>query len=410
MRGSLTKDELEQLRAAGFRDPAEMVPRQHLSTGDRQPKTVPTCSVHVPGHGEDSPEDNEAKGKSPADFDPAILASAMQCEDCLPATAKMPVNNEPTTIPSGGVRSDLDSGARREGFLPKPFADRYNPKGMRIRGATMTEPCSRGIPNSKNKGKKIEQRRVGHAKFSSVLESASESEGAEKPGCSSNSGKVAPKVKKQQGRAKQSEGIITESDINHVNAQLTCEVDPRMRVKFLLKQFEEFRRRYVRDTDERRPDLKALEALSKFRYLVNGQDKSIYGHVPGVEVWDRYNYLAEANLISLHRMIRGGIDVISKRESTYKDSAANPVSVAVSVVISPTGSYANTEFNDSEFIWYVGQGGTKDKSNSQDQKLVRGNLALKNSYKQRLSVRVIRGSEVKKDPSHSGRVYEYLGL
>ncbi|KAL4595885.1 hypothetical protein ACB092_12G124900 [Castanea dentata] len=125
-------------------------------------------------------------------------------------------------------------------------------------------------------------------------------------------------------------------------------------------------------------------------------DKRI-GAVPGVEVGDRFECATELNVIGLHRQFQGGIDYMVKGGQK----------LATSIVAS--GRYVN-DIISSEVLVYSGQGGNPSvgRSEPKDQKLERGNLALKNSMEARTPVRVIRGSEVSK--ASKTVVYIYDGL
>ncbi|KAL2337897.1 hypothetical protein Fmac_012343 [Flemingia macrophylla] len=107
------------------------------------------------------------------------------------------------------------------------------------------------------------------------------------------------------------------------------------------------------------------------------------GHVPGIEVGDRFQYRAELNVIGLHRQFSNGIDYMAKGSS----------SLATSIVV--TGRYDNAW--KSGTVVYIGHGGRNPSVRSNvschDQKLERGNLALKNSMDAKSPVRVILKDE-----------------
>lgn len=150
-----------------------------------------------------------------------------------------------------------------------------------------------------------------------------------------------------------------------------------------------------RGTSRRRVDLQAAKILKdKGKYVNVG--KQILGAVPGVEVGDEFHYRVELNIIGLHRQIQGGIDYVK-----YGGKI-----LATSIVAS--GGYAN-DLDNSNTLIYTGQGGnvTKTEKEPEDQKLERGNLALKNSLHEKNPVRVIRGSEASDGKS---RTYVYDGL
>lgn len=143
----------------------------------------------------------------------------------------------------------------------------------------------------------------------------------------------------------------------------------------------------------KRIDYKAARILKeKDKYVNIG--KQILGPVPGVEVGDEFHYRVELIIIGLHRQSQGGIDYVKHGGKI----------LATSIVAS--GGYAD-DLDNSESLIYTGQGGNvmNAEKKPEDQKLERGNLALKNSMHERNPVRVIRGSD-----SSDGKTYVYDGL
>ncbi|KAG6633516.1 histone-lysine N-methyltransferase, H3 lysine-9 specific SUVH6-like [Carya illinoinensis] len=166
--------------------------------------------------------------------------------------------------------------------------------------------------------------------------------------------------------------------------KLLQEVEAKSKVKGKSKENKEKKRRI---------DFEAAAILKDHKKYVN-TGKQILGSVPGVEVGDEFHYRVELNIIGLHRPIQGGIDYVKHGGKI----------LATSVVAS--GGYADL-LDNSDSLIYTGQGGNvmhADKE-PEDQKLERGNLALKNSMHEKNSVRVIRGSE-----SSDGKTYVYDGL
>ncbi|PRQ18348.1 putative methyltransferase [Rosa chinensis] len=144
-------------------------------------------------------------------------------------------------------------------------------------------------------------------------------------------------------------------------------------------------------TPLRRVDLKAAKILKKEGKHIN-TGKQILGHVPGVEVGDEFHYRIELNIVGLHHPTQGGIDY-----ATFGGKM-----LATSIVAS--GGYAD-DLHNLNSLTYTGQGGNvmhPDKE-PEDQKLQRGNLALKNSMHAKTPVRMIRGSE-----SSDGRTKYYI--
>lgn len=150
-----------------------------------------------------------------------------------------------------------------------------------------------------------------------------------------------------------------------------------------------------RANQSKRIDLQAAKMLKeKGKYVNTG--KQILGYVPGVEVGDEFQYRVELNIVGLHRQIQGGIDYVKH----------NGKILASSIVAS--GGYAD-ELDNSDVLIYTGQGGnvmSTDKE-PEDQKLERGNLALKNSSEEKNPVRVIRGYE---STDGKSKTYVYDGL
>lgn len=120
--------------------------------------------------------------------------------------------------------------------------------------------------------------------------------------------------------------------------------------------------------------LEAAMLLKKQKQWVNTEE--LLGHVPGVEIGDKFRFRGELVCIGLHRQFQSYIDYMKKDEKI----------IATSIVSS------NGEFSD--VLHY----------SDQDEKLVRGNLALKNSMEAKTPVRVIRKSR------KSDFTYFYDGL
>ncbi|KAG8375532.1 hypothetical protein BUALT_Bualt10G0109500 [Buddleja alternifolia] len=129
------------------------------------------------------------------------------------------------------------------------------------------------------------------------------------------------------------------------------------------------------------------------------------GQVPGVEVGDEFQYRVELAVVGIHRLYQAGIDSME----------LNGVRVATSIVSS--GAYAD-DVENADVLIYSGQGGNivgKCKV-PEDQKLEKGNLALRNSISAQTPVRVVRGWKETKvvDPLDSRAkivtTYVYDGL
>ncbi|XP_058778165.1 histone-lysine N-methyltransferase, H3 lysine-9 specific SUVH6 isoform X2 [Vicia villosa] len=149
------------------------------------------------------------------------------------------------------------------------------------------------------------------------------------------------------------------------------------------------------DKERKRVDLQAVKILKENGNFVN-TGKHILGPVPGVEVGDEFQYRVELNIIGLHRQIQGGIDYTKHNNKV----------LATSIVAS--GGYAD-DLDNTDVLIYTGQGGNVMSTGKEpeDQKLERGNLALKNSSEEKNPVRVIRGSD---SPDGKSKIYVYDGL
>ncbi|KAK1297512.1 Histone-lysine N-methyltransferase, H3 lysine-9 specific SUVH6 [Acorus calamus] len=194
------------------------------------------------------------------------------------------------------------------------------------------------------------------------------------------------------------------------------EVVTRNKVRETLRLFQAICRKLLQEEESKvkvpgehpnifRIDLVASKLLREKQMWVN-TGKPILGVVPGVEVGDEFQYRVELAIVGIHRPFQGGIDYLKKGKEI----------LATSIVAS--GGY-DDETDSSDVLIYSGSGGTvggKGEKKVEDQKLERGNLALKNSIHARIPVRVIRGfKELKTSESHETRPkvvthYTYDGL
>ncbi|GMP81048.1 hypothetical protein CsSME_00035897 [Camellia sinensis var. sinensis] len=154
----------------------------------------------------------------------------------------------------------------------------------------------------------------------------------------------------------------------------------------------------------RRLDLKAAQIIRAKGKEVN-IGKQIIGSVPGVDVGDQFQYRVELALVGIHRLYQAGIDYMKH----------GGMIIATSIVAS--GGYAD-DLDNPDVLIYSGHGGNitgRNKQQPEDQKLERGNLALKNSISAKNLVRVIRGSKETKLSTLDARgkivlTYTYDGL
>ncbi|KAL5698163.1 [histone H3]-lysine(4) N-trimethyltransferase [Ranunculus cassubicifolius] len=176
--------------------------------------------------------------------------------------------------------------------------------------------------------------------------------------------------------AKKCDSRLHARDAKNHNIQVGA---ARARVKRALSLFRTVFKSLVQDNEGnsanltgkklRRFDLTLATILKKSNYWVNSR-KQILGAVPGVEVGDEYHYRVELAIIGLHRHYESGIDYVNEGGQILATS-------------------------NSDVLVYCGQGGNpqreRDSKIAIDQKLERGNLALKNSMIAERPLRVIRG-------------------
>lgn len=172
--------------------------------------------------------------------------------------------------------------------------------------------------------------------------------------------------------------------------------DARIRVRETLRLFNATCRKILQKEEEanlvegeegrpkqsgrkgRRIDLSAAQALKDKEKYVN--TTKMIGAVPGVEVGDEFQYRVELAVVGIHFPFQSGIDSVK----------VNEVQLATSIVTS--GAY-HDDVENADVLRYCGQGGNVVGKSKQpeDQKLERGNLALKNSIDAKTPVRVVRG-------------------
>ena len=164
------------------------------------------------------------------------------------------------------------------------------------------------------------------------------------------------------------------------------EMSYRMRVRKTLRLFQCICRKLLQNEEsssknhgqKNRIDFAAMSIL-KEKNLLPDTGGPITGPVPGVEVGDQFHYRAELRLVGLHRSYQGGIDFTRINRSL----------IALSIVASVGEA---DDMDNSDFLIYSGSGGRPAEGDKppEDQKLERGNLALKNSIEAKTPVRVIR--------------------
>ncbi|XP_078160956.1 histone-lysine N-methyltransferase, H3 lysine-9 specific SUVH3-like [Carex rostrata] len=197
--------------------------------------------------------------------------------------------------------------------------------------------------------------------------------------------------KLEQTPKKQKENVT--GDITVV--PLSLSLNPREAVEEVLMTFDALRRRILQLDEANQvknaQHLKAGSIMMSNDLRVN-RSKTI-GHIPGIEVGDMYFFRIEMCLVGVNTQTVAGIDY-TKGEDEDR--------LAVSIVSS--GMYENAE-DDVDTLIYSGQG----MSTKNDQKLVKGNLALENSLKRGNEVRVVRSVKDHANPPN-GKIYVYDGL
>ncbi|XP_073135616.1 uncharacterized protein [Henckelia pumila] len=201
----------------------------------------------------------------------------------------------------------------------------------------------------------------------------------------------------------------------------SCQGDARNRVRETLRMFHAICRKLLQkeeansmpdeegnskesDKKTKRIDLASAKVIKHKGKEVN-TDKQMFGQVPGVEVGDEFQYRVELAIVGIHRLYQAGID--------WMKVDGEPV--ATSIVAS--GAYSD-DLENADVLIYSGQGGNVVGKTKQpeDQKLERGNLALRNSISAETPVRVVRGWKETKtiDPADSRpkivSIYVYDGL
>jgi hypothetical protein len=158
-------------------------------------------------------------------------------------------------------------------------------------------------------------------------------------------------------------------------------VDARSKAKMLSRRFEFMCRAIIQAMKEQplklhRIDLAAADLIKKMPGFT--QPGPIVGNVLGIEVGDEFLYRVELNIVGLHRPYQGGIDTTRDKYN---------VLIAISIVAS--GGYPDQLSRLGELV-YTGSGGKISGNKGEgDQKLERGNLALKNCIRTKSPVRVI---------------------
>ncbi|CAB1184504.1 unnamed protein product [Spirodela intermedia] len=162
----------------------------------------------------------------------------------------------------------------------------------------------------------------------------------------------------------------------------------------------------IKKRGSKRPDLKAISKMLEDQAVL--YPKKRIGHLPGIDVGHHFFSRAEMVALGLHSHWLNGIDYMGVPYGKMAEYSEYSFPLAICIVLS--GMYED-DLDNSEDIIYTGQGGHDllgNKRQIKDQKMERGNLALKNSMLHDVPVRVVRGHE--SASSYCGKVYTYDGL
>ncbi|GAB4834151.1 hypothetical protein Ancab_032415 [Ancistrocladus abbreviatus] len=210
------------------------------------------------------------------------------------------------------------------------------------------------------------------------------------------------KVVKGKGKIEGANGIV-----EHFGVSGSSQREEREQVLKTLRLFRgkcsELMCKNLGKKEIRRVDFKAKEELTAQGKLK--QPIKTVGPIPGVEVGDEFYYRVELFIIGLHRRLQNGIDYLN----------FNGSKLATCVVA--TEGYSD-KMNDSDILTYTGEGGgfmDNKGEPPQDQKLTGGNLALRNSMREGIAVRVVKGLKLKDESgdldARAGKTtYVYDGL
>ncbi|EPS64422.1 hypothetical protein M569_10359, partial [Genlisea aurea] len=177
----------------------------------------------------------------------------------------------------------------------------------------------------------------------------------------------------------------------------------RVKVKKLLDLFEEkYKELCSHRTDKecrKRFHIPAAESIKSSGMWIDVSQP--FGHIPGVEIGDVFQFRSQLAVVGLHRQFINGIDFVVIEGKKYATSIVN------------SGRYSN-QFESSGVLIYSGQGGnSKFVDKVADQKLEKGNIAMFNSLEMGYPIRVIGRSPAKSNAgiiTEGKHVYVYDGL
>ncbi|XWS27624.1 hypothetical protein CRYUN_Cryun26dG0133600 [Craigia yunnanensis] len=167
-------------------------------------------------------------------------------------------------------------------------------------------------------------------------------------------------------------GLPLAGSVEH-NFEGVCSDKVDETIKLFRKVLSDLKRKNMGKNTSFRPHIKAAIFLQKQGKWLNVEKR--LGHVPGVGVYEEFQYRAELRVIGLHCQLERGIDYVK----------INGEILATSIVDS--GRYLNKTdtVKSLDFLIYHGAGGnpTIQKTKPKDQRLVGGNLALYNSMRKK---------------------------
>ncbi|XP_021999236.1 histone-lysine N-methyltransferase, H3 lysine-9 specific SUVH4 isoform X2 [Helianthus annuus] len=227
---------------------------------------------------------------------------------------------------------------------------------------------------------------------------------AETPSAQLSAFSYVPHTRTDKARVKKALRIYNKYYLHFFQEEYACENDTIPLAKHLdLKQKEG-----VCEIGGKRPDLKAISKMIECNEVLFPTKR--FGHLPGIDVGYQFYSRAEMVALGLHSHWLNSIDYMGvsckiTNNNLYhyllvqEEFKGYTFPIAIAIVLS--GEYED----NSEDIVYTGEDGNRF-TGSEHQEMSCGNLALKNSMKQSIPVRVIRG--------HAGdnhlKIYTYDGL
>ncbi|KAF1883729.1 hypothetical protein Lal_00012646 [Lupinus albus] len=233
---------------------------------------------------------------------------------------------------------------------------------------------------------------------------------------------ISEQPKKPKGNAK-CEAMMKikgerENKIDFENAAdvIKPEKTDSLKVKETIRLFTKHYLHFVQEEEKRcakaeadRKAAKAAKKASKSNMIQNNEilnpEKRV-GTISGIEVGHQFYSRAEMVVVGFHSHWLNGIDFMGQSYAKVHKNYEYPIAIAIVL----SGMYED-DLDNAEDVVYTGQGGHNlvgDKRQIRDQKLERGNLALKNCVEQCVPVRVVRGHE--SSSSYTGKIYTYDGL